>query len=249
MFAPGIQYVDATFHQPNIVLSSFVVSVYLVGYAFGPLLAAPLCEIYGRAIVYQTTNILFVIFNIACAVAPSFNSLIGFRFLAGSAGSAPLVMGGGTIADMYPRERRGAKMALFSMGPLIGPVAGPIAGAFLAESVSWRWIFWVIAIAVSSTCTMISPASDPPFQSGVVCTAALIFLRETYAPVLLERKAAKLRKETGNNAYRVKLSNGDSPRTIIFKAFSRPAKMFTRSPLVFMFTVGLEWYPRQGACR
>ncbi|KAF2157531.1 MFS general substrate transporter [Myriangium duriaei CBS 260.36] len=220
MFAPGIQYVDQTFHQSSDILSSLVVSVYLVGYAFGPLLAAPLCEIYGRAIVYQTTNILFVIFTIACAVAPSFNSLIGFRFLAGSAGSAPLVLGGGTIADMFKREERGAKMALFSMGPLIGPVAGPIAGAFLAENVSWRWIFWVITIA-----------------AGVVCVAALAFLRETYAPVLLERNAAKLRKETGNNAYRPKLSTGDSPKTVLIKAFSRPAKMFTRSPLVFMFTM------------
>lgn len=40
-------------------------------------------------------------------------------------------------------------MAIFSMGPLMGPVIGPIAGAFLAQDVSWRWIFWVIAIVVS----------------------------------------------------------------------------------------------------
>lgn len=95
MFAPGVPAVMKTFDQNSQILGDFAVSVYLIGYAFGPLLAAPLCEIYGRAIVYQVTNFLYVAFTIGCAAAPTFGSLIGFRFLAGSAGAAPLVLGGG----------------------------------------------------------------------------------------------------------------------------------------------------------
>lgn len=220
MFAPGVPYVLREFRESNEVLASFVVSVYLVGYAFGPLLCAPLCEIYGRMIVYQVTNVFYLGFSIACAVAPSFNSLVGLRFLAGAAGSAPLVLGSGSIADLYKREERGAKMAIFSMGPLMGPVIGPIAGAFIAEDVSWRWVFWTISIA-----------------SGVVTVACLVFMRETYAPVILERKARKVRSETGNNTYKTALDNGDTPKDVFIKAFSRPSKMFIKSPLVFMFTV------------
>ncbi|GAM85273.1 hypothetical protein ANO11243_032770 [Dothideomycetidae sp. 11243] len=219
MFAPAIPSVSQYFHEESETLLSFVVSVYLIGYAFGPLLAAPLCEIYGRALVYQVTNMLFVVFTIACAVAPTFNSLIAFRFLAGSAGAAPLVLGGGTIADLYVREERGAKMAIFAMGPLIGPVVGPVAGAFLAEKTTWRWIFWTITIV-----------------AGIVCTAGLLFLRETYGPVLLEKKAARLRKETGNDKYYVKSSDRAAPSTIILRAFTRPARLFV-SPLVFLFTM------------
>ncbi|PNS19650.1 hypothetical protein CAC42_7494 [Sphaceloma murrayae] len=223
MFAPGVSYVLREFEQSNQVLASFVVSVYLVGYAFGPLLCAPLCEIYGRAIVYQVTNVLFLAFSIACAVAPTFNSLIVLRFLAGSAGSAPLVLGGGTIADLYKREERGAKMAIFSMGPLVGPVIGPIAGAFIAQEVSWRWVFWVISMA-----------------AGLVTVACLIFMRETYAPTILEQKARKIRKDKGNTSYRTAFDNGDTPTDVFVKAFSRPSKMFFTSPLVFMFTMYLS---------
>ena len=103
-------------------------------------------ELYGRLIVYRVTTVLFVIFTIACAYAPSLNSLIAFRFLAGSAGSAPLVLGSGTIADCYPREQRGTAMAVFSMGPLLGPVIGPVAGSFLSQDAGWRWVFRLIAI-------------------------------------------------------------------------------------------------------
>lgn len=126
MFAPGIPLVMEDFHSSSIFYATFAVSIYLVGYSFGPLLFAPLSELYGRLPIYLTTNVLFIIFTIACAVAPSLGSLIGFRFLAGSAGAAPLVLGGGSVADLYPREKRGSKMAIFSIGPLIGPVAGTV---------------------------------------------------------------------------------------------------------------------------
>ncbi|KAF2220363.1 major facilitator superfamily domain-containing protein [Elsinoe ampelina] len=223
MFAPGVPYVLQRFQQSNEVLASFVVSVYLVGYAFGPLLCAPLCELYGRAIVYQVTNVLYLGFSIGCAAAPSFNSLIGLRFLAGAAGSAPLVLGGGTIADLYKREERGAKMSIFSMGPLMGPVIGPIAGAFVAQDVSWRWVFWIISIA-----------------AGVCTVFCLIFMRETYAPVLLDRKAKKVRAETGNPLYKTMYDTGDTPKDVFVKALSRPTLMFVKSPTVFIFTMYLS---------
>ncbi|KIW23325.1 uncharacterized protein PV07_11533 [Cladophialophora immunda] len=220
MFAPGIPRVMADFDSTSVILASFVVSVYLIGYAFGPLVCAPLSEIYGRWPVYQITNVLFIVFTVACAVAPSLDSLIGFRFLAGSAGSAPLVLGGGSVADLYTREERGSKMAIFAMGPLIGPVAGPVAGAFLSQNVGWRWVFWVISIA-----------------AGVVTVLCFLFMKESYAPVLLERKAAQLRKSTGNTQYRSKMSTEDSPRAALAKALIRPTKMFFMSPIVFIFVV------------
>lgn len=120
MFAPGVPAVLQEFGSSSTLLAGFVVSVYLIGYAAGPLLCAPLSETYGRLIVYQVTSVLFVAFTLACAFAPSLNSLIGFRFLAGSAGSAPLILGAGSIADMYVREERGGKMAIFAIGPLLG---------------------------------------------------------------------------------------------------------------------------------
>lgn len=148
MFAPGVPEVLDEFNSQNAQLGSLVVSVYVLGYAFGPLIIAPLSELYGRLVIYHSCNVLFVIFTIACAVSSSLNLLIGFRFLAGTFGSAPLTIGGGTIADMIVQEKRGGYMAIWALGPLMGPVIGPVAGGYISESLGWRWVFWVISITV-----------------------------------------------------------------------------------------------------
>ena len=148
MFAPAVPQLMAEFHSTNAELAAFVVSVYLLGFATGPLVIAPLSELYGRLWVYHICNILFIIFSVACAVSPSLSALIGFRFLAGCAGASPLTLGGGTVADVIHPERRGAAMASYTLGMLLGPVIGPVVGGFLSEAKGWRWIFWLLAIAV-----------------------------------------------------------------------------------------------------
>lgn len=148
MFAPGVPEVLDEFNSDNAQLGSFVVSVYVLGYAFGPLIIAPLSELYGRLVIYHSCNLLFVVFTIACAVSSSLDVLIAFRFLAGTFGSAPLTIGGGTIADIIVQEKRGGYMAIWALGPLMGPVIGPVAGGYVSESLGWRWVFWIIAITV-----------------------------------------------------------------------------------------------------
>ena len=160
MFAPGIPQVLRDFESDSTLLGSFVVSVYVLGYASGPAVIAPLSELFGRQLVYNVTNALFIIFTVACAVASNLNMLIGFRFLEGVAGSAAISLGGGTVADLFVQEQRGRAMALWSVGPLIGPVVGPIAGGFLTQALGWRWVFWIITMAVRWQTDSLRPASD-----------------------------------------------------------------------------------------
>lgn len=148
MFAPGITQVLRDFNSTSSVLSSFVVSVYILGFAFGPLVVAPLSEYSGRSMVYNICNILFTIFNVASALAPNMAALIVFRFLDGFAGVAAITCGSGTIVDLMPTDQRGRAMAVWSLGPLFGPIVGPVAGGFLVETTTWRWVFWVLAIVV-----------------------------------------------------------------------------------------------------
>ena len=151
MLAPAMGQIMDDFHFTDELLSSFVVSVFVLGFAAGPLAIAPLSEIYGRLIFYNICNVLFLIFNIAAAVSSGTVMLIVFRFLAGFAGSAPLTLGGGTISDVIPLESRGKAMALYALGPLVGPVAGPVMAGFITQGAGWRWVFWVVAITVSSS--------------------------------------------------------------------------------------------------
>ncbi|OQD69968.1 hypothetical protein PENDEC_c028G00550 [Penicillium decumbens] len=220
MFAPGVGQLVVDFKITSIELSSFVVSVYLLGYCFGPLLIAPVSEIYGRRIVYNVCNILYVIWTIACAVAPEIGSLTVFRFLAGFAGSCPLTIGAGSIADMFVQETRGSAMAAWALGPLIGPVIGPVAGGYLAQAKGWRWTFWILAMA-----------------SGAVAISSLFTIRESYAPTLLARKTKKLQKETGNMNLRSALDTGRTPRDLFMFSIVRPTKMLFFSPIVFLLSL------------
>lgn len=72
-----------------------------------------------------------------------------FRFITSCAGSAPLTIGGGTVLDVIPQEKRAA-LAMFAVGPLLGPVIEPVIGDFIAHGIGWRWTFYVLAIFVSS---------------------------------------------------------------------------------------------------
>jgi MFS family permease len=122
----GVQEVMSEFHSTNEELASFVVSIYVMGFAFGPLLIAPSSELWGRLPVYHVCNVLFITFTIACAVASDLPMLIVFRFFEGFAGSAPLAIGGGSLADMIIQEKRGGAMAIWALGPLMGPVIGTL---------------------------------------------------------------------------------------------------------------------------
>jgi hypothetical protein len=93
MFAPGVPQLMREFKSDNVELASFVVSVYVLGFAVGPLVFAPLSEVYGRLYVYHFCNIGFLAFLVACAKSTNLNMLIGFRFLSGVFGSAPLTNG------------------------------------------------------------------------------------------------------------------------------------------------------------
>ncbi|KAJ8125894.1 hypothetical protein O1611_g7743 [Lasiodiplodia mahajangana] len=219
-FAPGVPLVMAEFNNYSPILATFVVSIFVLGFATGPLLIAPLSEMYGRIRVYHVCNVLFVVFTIACAVASSFDQLLAFRFLSGFAGVATVTCGSGSIADMIPREQRGKAISVWSSGPLLGPIVGPVIGGFLVEAKGWRWAFWLVAIV-----------------GGAFTLAGFFILQESYSPVLLERKARKLRESTGNNAYRSKLDSGKSNGQMLKEALIRPMKLLIFSPPVTLMSI------------
>ncbi|TVY42954.1 MFS transporter [Lachnellula subtilissima] len=220
MFAPGAGQLMKDFHVTDSTIGTLSVSLFLLGFAIGPLFVAPLSELYGRLPLYHTCNAIFIIFCIAAAVSTDIGMFLAFRFIAGCGGSAPLTIGGGTVADVIPQEKRGAAMALYAMGPLIGPVIGPVAGGFAAQSIGWRWTFWILSIA-----------------GGTLTIGALIFMRETYGSVLLRRKAARLRKQAGNLDLISKGDLGLSPRALFLHSIVRPLKLLLFSPIVLLLSL------------
>jgi multidrug resistance protein len=151
MFAPGIPKIMLEFHQSSSTTATFILSIYILGFAFGPLVIAPLSEIYGRSPLYNAGNALFIIFSVGAALSNSIGMLMAFRFLMGLAGAVPITIGSGSIADIMPVEKRGRAMSAWALGPLLGPCIGPVAGGYMIEAIGWRWVYWLVAILVWPT--------------------------------------------------------------------------------------------------
>ncbi|KAK4495199.1 hypothetical protein PRZ48_013526 [Zasmidium cellare] len=106
MFAPGAALLAEEFGITSSTLVSLTVSIYLAGFAVGPMLIAPLSELYGRLIIYHTSSVFYIGFIIGCALSRGTGMFLAFRFLAGCAASGPTAVGGGTVADVVPPAQR-----------------------------------------------------------------------------------------------------------------------------------------------
>ncbi|KAK7230005.1 hypothetical protein V2G26_002175 [Clonostachys chloroleuca] len=216
MFAPAINQVMQEMGTTSRDVGSFGVSVYLLGYAFGPLVLGPCSELYGRLIVYHVCAVLFILCNVSCALSISMPMLIIFRFLTGLVGAAPLTIGPGTVSDCFRQEERGRAMAVWTMPVLLGPCLGPAVGAYVSRALGWRWNFWLLII-----------------MSGVVSVFCLFFQRETHPPTLLKHRAAKVRKSAGNPNIRHVGHTTTSRRQVFTTSIVRPVKMLFLSPVIF----------------
>jgi MFS family permease len=103
------------FKSTDAYLSAFVLSIYVLGYAFGPLLLNPLSEQYGRLPLYHLYNVLFTVCTLACGHANSLGTLAALRFLAGVGGSSVPALAPSSLGDLMVKEKRGGVMVLVGL--------------------------------------------------------------------------------------------------------------------------------------
>jgi multidrug resistance protein len=212
--------VQKTFHVSEEV-SLLTITMFVIGFGVGPLVFAPLSELFGRRIIYASTLGLAVIFVIPCAVAPNIGTLLVCRLIDGIAFSAPMTLVGGTLADLWRPEERGVPMAAFSAAPFVGPAIGPLVGGFLSDAAGWRWLYW-IQLILSAFCWVLISTTVP----------------ETYAPILLSRRAKKLRASTGNKKYTTEKELDPRPFSQQLKIFLfRPLQLLFRELIVFFLSL------------
>jgi multidrug resistance protein len=119
-------------------------SFILLGFAFGPLLWAPLSEIYGRKTVVLAPYFVAVCFTFGTATAKDIQTVLITRFFTGFFGSAPVTNTGGVVGDIWTAKQRGAAMVLYSLSVIGGPIFGPLVGGAIVDSyLSWRWTQYV----------------------------------------------------------------------------------------------------------
>lgn len=215
-----LEGVSKTFNVSNEV-ALLTISMFVIGFGVGPLAFAPLSELYGRKPVYIITIALAVIFEIPCAVAQNIGTLLVCRLIDGVAFSAPMTLVGGTLADLWKNEERGVPMAVFSAAPFAGPAIGPLAGGFLGDAAGWRWLYWIQLILAG------------------ICWLVLTFtVPETFAPVILDRRAKKMRKETGDAKYVTEKDLDPRPFGEQLRIFLiRPLQLLFLEPIVLLISL------------
>jgi MFS family permease len=124
---------------------------------------------------------------------------------------------------MFDADQRGLAMTFFASAPFLGPVIGPIVGGFAGETIGWRWVEGIMAIF-----------------TGVLWIAGSLLIPETYAPVLLRKRARALEKANPGTVYktRAEITSGPTKFSTVFStALIRPWKLLFGEPIVLLLSI------------
>ncbi|KAF7591653.1 hypothetical protein BBP40_001229 [Aspergillus hancockii] len=195
--------------------------IFLVAYAFGCELWAPWSEELGRWPIMQLSLFLVNIWQIPCALAPNFGTIVVGRFLGGlsSAGGSVTL---GMTADMWEPDDQGFAVAYVVLSSVGGTTIGPIFGGMIQQWLDWRWNFWIQLIF-----------------GGVTQLAHFLFVTETRSTILLDREA-KRRRKTGEDPNVYGPNELKTPRfdtKDVLRVWSRPFEMFLREPIVLFLSL------------
>ncbi|CAG8950927.1 hypothetical protein HYFRA_00003144 [Hymenoscyphus fraxineus] len=217
MMAPAINTIAKDLRMTT-TESTMALSVYVLASAFGPLVIGPLSEMYGRKRIVHITNIWFLVWNLICGFANSKGLLLASRLFAGFGASAVYSVAYGVLGDIWRPEERGRSLSTYLLIPLLGAAIGPIMGGFIVDYSNWRWMFWATTI----------------FQ-GFAEICSLPITHETYAPILLRRRAVQQRQQTGDARYHTQYEAYESGRSSFWKlrnSLSRPLRLLAFHPII-----------------
>ncbi|KAH7890654.1 MFS polyamine transporter [Phlebopus sp. FC_14] len=206
--------------------SYLVTTMVLAGYVFGPLLWGPGSEVFGRRPVFVLTTSAYTILHLGQSLA---NNMITFsvtRFLSGVFAVAPLTNCGGLIADLWGPTHRGPATSLVMGWTFLGSCTGPVIGGLVIQSgLGWRWIFWIMMIF------------------AFVCMVITIFcLPETFAPILLQKKAIALRRAdpvANKHLYAAHEKADWSIESVLKRTVFRAFYMLSMEPILVLITIYL----------
>ncbi|KAH7107870.1 major facilitator superfamily domain-containing protein [Auriculariales sp. MPI-PUGE-AT-0066] len=192
-------------------------AMYLFGIGTGALFCGPISETVGRNPTYLISTFCYMFFVLGCALTPTFGGQVVCRYLVGLFCSATLSINGASVRDQFRPVKRAFVFPIIAWANVAAPVIAPIAGGWIVSnpSLGWRWTEWVTLII-----------------SAFGFLVALLFLPETYPPILLDWKAKHLRRLTGDSRYRSEHS--ESPKFLckMRETLPLPVTFLAREPVV-----------------
>lgn len=225
IFSSATQVVASQYNVSNEV-GLLGTTFYVLGFAFGPTLWAPLSELKGRRFPLVIAMFGFSLFSIACATGKDIQTILICRFFSGFFGACPLAVVAAVFSDMFDNRTRGTAITLFSMAVFTGPLLAPFIGGFITESyLGWRWTEYL-----------------PTIMGFTAFFLDLFFLEETYPPVILIEKAADLRRRTKNWGIHAKQEEIEVDfRELVSKNFSRPLRLLFTEPIILLLSIYMSF--------
>ncbi len=226
LFAPGAAQASENFSVDEEV-GYLGTSLFVLGFAAGPLLFAPLSELKGRFWPMLVGMFGGAVFSVASATSKDIQTLIICRFFGGVFGASPLTVAPAVLSDIYDNLHRGTAISVYALAVMGGPLSAPFIGGFISTDnhLRWRW-------------TLYLPAIMGFFDVALI----LAFLKETYGPVILTAKAARVRRQTGNWMLHAQQEEIDfDPKDLIRKFFTRPIRMLITEPIVLFVTLYMSF--------
>ena len=129
---------SASRDQITWVLTSYIVSAAIMTAPVGWFASR-----FGKKRLALVSLTGFTVLSMLCGAAQTLDQMVLFRLLQGAFGAALSPLSQAIMLDLYPPEKRGSIMGIWSMGVMLGPILGPTLGGYLTESYSWRWVFYV----------------------------------------------------------------------------------------------------------
>ena len=126
--------------------ASYAVTAFAIAYGLGQLLFGPLGDRFGKYLIIAIGCASGVVTTLLCALAPTFETLLLARLLAGTSAAAIIPLALAWIGDVTPYEQRQPVMARYLVGQIMGLSSGVLLGGLAADHFGWRMPFIVITI-------------------------------------------------------------------------------------------------------
>ncbi|MDO6570482.1 MULTISPECIES: MFS transporter [unclassified Gilvimarinus] len=119
-------------------------------YAFGVVVGAPLLAVFGAKLFHRNLLLLlmgfYAIANIASALAPNYETLLGFRFIAGLPHGTYFGVAALVVASLVPPSQRGKAVSRVMVGLTVAVLIGNPMATWLGQSISWRYAFALVGV-------------------------------------------------------------------------------------------------------
>lgn len=221
IYTPGIPGIVKEF-DVTLTVATLGLSLYVLGFVFGPTILSPMSEVYGRNFVYRPSWIAFFFFQLGTALSKNIESFLICRFLSGAIVGTYLTVPMGTMADIWEKEKLPPWMGILLVMAHVGPIMGPFIGGFLVQYLSWRAPLWFMVIA-----------------SGVL-GLDLLWLPETYKPVLVARQALNETTRVGIIGQVWKKRSVRSV-SVLRNSIWRPLQLLVLDPIVLLISLYISF--------